>query len=77
MLILSRKKGEEIKIGSDITLTILSVSENQIKIGIDAPKDVEILRGELYNKVKELTIAASQKSAEGLADVSKLKLNKR
>ena len=77
MLILSRKKGEEIKIGSDITLTILSVSENQIKVGIDAPKDVEILRGELYNKVKELTIAASQKSAEGLVDVSKLKLNKR
>ena len=77
MLILSRKKGEEIKISSDITLTILSVSENQIKVGIDAPKDVEILRGELYNKVKELTIAASQKSAEGLVDVSKLKLNKR
>jgi carbon storage regulator len=77
MLILSRKKGEEIKIGSDITLTILSVSENQIKVGIDAPKNVEILRGELYNKVKELTIAASQKSSEGIADVSKLKINKR
>ena len=57
MLILSRKKGEEIKIGSDITLTILSVSENQIKVGIDAPKNVEILRGELYNKVKELTLS--------------------
>jgi carbon storage regulator len=76
MLILSRKKGEEIKVGPDITLTILTISENQVKVGIAAPQNVEILRGELYEKVKAQTIEASIKSTEGLADISKLKVNK-
>lgn len=76
MLILSRKKGEEIKIGPDITLTILTISETQIKVGISAPKSVEILRGELYKKVKDTTIEASLSSAQTIADVTKLKVNK-
>ena len=59
MLILTRKTDEEIKIGSDITIKILSVSEGQVKLGFSAPANVEILRGEIYENVKQVTIEAS------------------
>lgn len=47
MLVLSRKLGESIQIGSQITVTILEVQGNRVKIGIEAPADCRILRGEL------------------------------
>ncbi len=53
MLILTRKAGETLLIGDDIEVTILSVNGNQAKIGIDAPKDVEILREELLEEYDE------------------------
>ena len=76
MLILTRKFEEEIKIGSDITVKILAVSEGQVKLGITAPKNVEIYRGEIYDKVKQITIEASLLGKNKLADLSKLNLNK-
>jgi len=76
MLILTRKTDEEIKIGSDITIKILSVSEGQVKLGFSAPANVEILRGEIYENVKQVTIEASLSSRDKkTADLSKLKLN--
>ena len=47
MLVLSRKLGETICIGSDITVTVLEVKGNRIRIGVNAPEDVKVLRGEL------------------------------
>ncbi|MDG2079050.1 MAG: carbon storage regulator, partial [Pseudomonadales bacterium] len=47
MLILTRKSGEKIRIAGDIELTVLHVSGSQVKIGIDAPEDVTIMREEL------------------------------
>lgn len=76
MLILTRKFNEEIKIGSEITVKILSISDGQVKLGITAPNSVEIFRGEIYEKVKQVTIEASLSSKQKLADLSKLKLNK-
>lgn len=76
MLILTRKKDEEIRIDSNITIKIVSVSDNHVKLGIEAPSDVTILRGEIYEKVKETTIAASTQSKDNLLDVAKLKINK-
>jgi len=49
MLVLSRKPGENILIGTDIVITLVEVVGNRVKIGIDAPAEVAILRGELRN----------------------------
>lgn len=50
MLILTRNKTQEFKIGDDITIKILSISGKQVKIGIDAPKEINIVRSELLEK---------------------------
>ena len=77
MLILTRKTDEEIKIGPDITIKILAVSEGQVKLGFSAPVDVEIFRGEIYENIKQVTIEASVSSRDHkTTDLSKLKLNK-
>lgn len=75
MLILTRKINEEIKINSDITFKIISISENQVKIGITAPQGIQILRGELYDKVKETTADALQSSKE-VIELPKMNVNK-
>ncbi|HIF81516.1 MAG TPA: carbon storage regulator CsrA [Gammaproteobacteria bacterium] len=49
MLILTRRVGEAMKLGEDITVTVLGVRGNQIRIGIDAPKSVSIQREEIYS----------------------------
>lgn len=51
MLVLTRRTGEALKIGDDITITVLGCQGNQIKIGIDAPRDVEVHREEVYKRV--------------------------
>ena len=76
MLILTRKKDEEIRIDSNITIKIVSISDNHVKIGIEAPTNIEILRGEIYSRVKETTLEASSQSKNKLSDVTKLKINK-
>lgn len=53
MLILARKPGESIVIGEDIEITILEVEEGRVKIGIDAPRDINILRKEIYIDITE------------------------
>lgn len=52
MLILTRRPGEVIKIGDDINILVISINGNQIKIGIDAPKDTPVHREEIYNRIK-------------------------
>jgi len=50
MLVLGRKAGEQILIGEEIVVTVLEIDERQIKVGIDAPRQVRILRSELLDK---------------------------
>jgi carbon storage regulator CsrA len=47
MLVLTRKLQEKIRIGSDITITVLRVKGNTVRIGVEAPRDVRVVRGEL------------------------------
>ena len=53
MLILSRNIGESVIIGDDIHVTLLSVSGNQVRIGINAPKDVAVHREEIYRRINQ------------------------
>ncbi|MHB8578539.1 MAG: carbon storage regulator CsrA [Ignavibacteriaceae bacterium] len=75
MLILTRKIDEEIKIGSDISIKVLSISDGQVKLGVEAPNNVGIFRSEIYQKIKQVTIEALQSSSNKPKDISKLRLN--
>ena len=57
LLILARRPGEKLVINDDITITILEFNGNQIRIGIDAPKDVKVYREEVYMRMPILTIS--------------------
>ena len=52
MLILSRRAGESLKIGADITVTVLGVKGSQIRIGVNAPRHVPVHREELYERIQ-------------------------
>ncbi len=60
VLVLTRKKGEALVIGDDIKIVILSVSGDSVKVGIEAPRDVKILRAELVEAVKDINVKASK-----------------
>ena len=52
MLILTRRAGESLMIGEDVSITVLGVKGNQVRIGIDAPKEVAVHREEIYDRIQ-------------------------
>lgn len=52
MLILTRRVGETLMIGDEVTVTVLGVKGNQVRIGVNAPKDVTVHREEIYERIK-------------------------
>ena len=63
MLVLRRKRGESIKIGDSTTITILETHKNHTQIGIEAPPEISVHRGEVYRNMKR------QKCVRSLADI--------
>lgn len=62
MLILRRKPGESFRVGNHVTITVLSSKDNEVQIAIDAPKEVAVLRSELYSAMNENRDAAAEQS---------------
>ena len=60
MLVLARKLDESIVIGDNIIVKVISVEKGVVKLGIDAPRDISIIRNELLEDVKDSNIAASK-----------------
>ena len=52
MLILTRRIGETLMVGDDVTITVLGVKGNQVRIGVNAPKDVAVHREEIYERIQ-------------------------
>ncbi len=55
MLILTRRIGEVLRVGDEVSITVLGIKGNQVRIGIDAPKDVAVHREEIYQRIKSET----------------------
>lgn len=58
MLVLTRRPGESIIIGENIVITVIEIKGGQVRIGIDAPREVEVYREEIYEQVRQENLAA-------------------
>lgn len=71
MLVLSRREDESIIISDNIEIKVIGIKQDQVKIGIIAPKDVKIFRKEIYDEIQKANIAAAAQPSnlEGLKGV--------
>ncbi len=74
MLVLTRKKDEKIIIDDNIEVTVVSIDGNQVQLGIDAPRSIEIHREEVYERIREENLQAAK--ASGLEQLGDLTIEK-
>ncbi len=71
MLVLTRKAGESIVIGNQVRITVLELQGRQIRLGIEAPTEIPVHRGEVYERIKEENERAALAGADELKALSK------
>jgi len=64
MLVLTRRLGEAITIGNDVKIIVVDIDGNQVKLGIEAPRHIEIYREELFEKIKGIAFDENKKSGK-------------
>lgn len=64
MLILTRRVGETLMIGDDVSVTVLGVKGNQVRIGVNAPRDVSVHREEIYDRIRHEKEGGSESKGE-------------
>lgn len=67
MLILTRRVGETVMIGNEVTVTVLGVKGNQVRMGINAPRTVPVHREEIFERIKHEDIKSEEQAAEFVA----------
>ena len=72
MLVLTRRKGESIMLGSNVEIRVLEVSRHQVKLGIQAPRSVPVYRREIYDKIRAANKAAASSSDSQVLGLGKL-----
>jgi carbon storage regulator len=72
MLVLSRRLGESIVIGDDVVVTVLEVRGDVVRVGVDAPRSVQVRRQELLEELAETNKSAASPDPKSVADLSKL-----
>jgi carbon storage regulator len=65
MLILTRRLGESVMVGDDVSITILAVKGNQVRVGINAPKHLSVHREEIYRRIKDADSADIAEAISG------------
>ena len=72
MLVLTRKLGEKIQIGDEISIVIMELKGKQVKLGIEAPSNIKVHREEIYQKIQDENIRASNIEITDLSELEKL-----
>ena len=72
MLVLTRKVNEKIKIGDDIIISVLEIGKGGVRIGIDAPQGVSVHRQEVYDKIQDENLKASEGLLSDIEDLATL-----
>lgn len=72
MLVLTRKLGEKIRINDNITVSVVELNSHHVKIGIEAPRDISVHREEVYLRIQEENLKASEGQKDDLQKIASL-----